>query len=93
MTREEFDIEFDKIDIVEGSSMGYACTQLDEVVDAYVASLEARIAELQAPKLCDNCIHMEQQGNGYYVCNDTEFQSRTTPDTECFLGFKTKDSE
>ena len=54
MTCKEFDIKFDKIDIIEGVCVGYNCEQTDKLVDAYIDSLEA-IAELEAPKNYNGC--------------------------------------
>jgi hypothetical protein len=48
MTRDEFDRQWENIDIVQGCSIGYNCSQTDNIVDAYVDTLEARIAELEA---------------------------------------------
>jgi hypothetical protein len=56
MTREEFDRQWENIDIVQGCSIGYNCSQTDNIVDAYVATLEARIAELEALQASTNCI-------------------------------------
>jgi len=56
-------------------------------------SLVESVDVIKTPKLCGNCIHMEKQGEDYYVCNDTEFQTCTTPDSKCFIGFKPKDSK
>ncbi len=71
MTREEFDRQWENIDIVQGCSIGYNCSQTDNIVDAYVATLEARIAELEGEVAtwqkyplvvtwsCDSCKHIK----------------------------------